>query len=139
MWGPGYSSADQGAVAELTQDVSVSAYTGIGFPFRFTGAVRSRNENPPDLARVVFEFRGHGGAILGNFDSGDLAPTTDWAGVFQCCEGQPLGTEVVRVRLISTRRTGQENDGYFDNLEVYPICPLPVGDTTWGLIKTAYR
>jgi hypothetical protein len=88
---------------------------------------------------VIFEFLRDDGTILGAFDSSDLAPTAAWFNVFQCCEGPPLSTQIVHVRLVSMRRSGKENDGYFDNLEVFPICPLPIEETPWGLFKTMYR
>lgn len=62
---PGYFFSGEGDTTELVQDVDVSAYS-LGFPFRLSGAIRTRDENPSDLGRVVFEFRGQGGTIRVN-------------------------------------------------------------------------
>jgi hypothetical protein len=136
--GSGYFSPTSGDTAELIQDVDFSGFEF--YPVHFSADIQTGQETPSDLARLVFEFRSSGGDLLGALDSGEIASPGAWTPLlFNCCEGPPLGTAIIRVRLIGVRRSGTENNAYFDHLEVIPICGLPAVPSTWGRIKALER
>ena len=132
--GLNYFFAGASADAELVQDVDLSAFaTAIDAgtqAFAFTGYLRSFDQAPADLARIVLEYRDAGGAVLDAFDTGDVASTDAWQEVTDL-RTAPVGARTVRVRLISTRQNGTNNDGYFDNLEfVEAPAPAPLAFAT---------
>ena len=132
-------------MAELRQDVDVAAYgsfiTGGDQTFRFEGRVRSLDEVPDDLTRVVVEYRDVSNTVvLDAFDSGDIASPVGW----QLVSDErlaPVGTGWVRVRLIATRFAGADNDGYFDALSLRSLRTptLQVDDVTVWAISARCR
>ncbi len=116
-FGPGTASQ-----AELRQDVDVTgfaAYVDAGIQrFAFEGFVYSPAGASPDAARVVIEYRDASGAeVLADFDSGEIAGTGAWQQVAELTTVPP-GTRFVRVRLISRRVSGSENNAYYDSLSL---------------------
>ena len=109
--------------AELMQEVDVTDYAcpidGSRQRFDFKGFVRSFPQNPPDYARIVIEYRNANNAVLSTYDSGNQTPTSAWLQLTDI-RLAPVGTRKIRIRLISTRRAGTENDGYYDNLSLVP-------------------
>ncbi len=116
-----YFYAGPVANAELRQDVDVSAYAeevDAGTQsFLFNGYVRSYPQTPADFARIVIEYRNSSSTVLASFDSGNIANNTAWQ-LVQHSQVAPVGTRVIRVRLISTRNNGTQNDGYYDGLSL---------------------
>jgi len=108
--------------AELRQDITVTAFSslidaGIQY-FVFRGYVRSYPQNPPDTCRIVLEYRTDTvSAPLHIFDTHSLCNTTQWQLVKDSVLA-PKGTRIIRIRLISTRFDGAENDGYYDALSL---------------------
>jgi len=116
------------STAELRQDVNVSDYSLLidagGANHRFTGYVRSYTQSPIDQSRIVVEFRSAGDAVLATLDSGNIANTAAWEQILWETAA-PVGTRVVRIRLISTRRSGSNNDGYYDGLTLSALADTP--------------
>lgn len=120
--GLSYFFAGAGASAELRQDVAVSSYAGLidagGQSFSFSGWVRSWEQSPADLSRVIIEYlNADKSAVLASFDSGTYSNTSSWLQITNSTIA-PTGTRHIRVRLISVRRAGTNNDGYFDGLSL---------------------
>ncbi|HWS87495.1 MAG TPA: RHS repeat-associated core domain-containing protein [Pyrinomonadaceae bacterium] len=116
--GDTYFKAGDAGVAELRQDVDVSAYaanikTGAQ-EFELRAYVRSGAEDPADSAQVLFEFRDASNQnVLGTGNSGVITTSEGW----HLTEGvgpAPAGTRWIRVRLLATRNSGATNDVYFD-------------------------
>lgn len=123
--GAAYFHAGGVAVAELAQDVDVSTYAPVideGIQrFSFEGFVRSAAEAIVDTARIVVEYRNQTNtAVLGSWDSGEIAHTTSWRRIGDL-RFAPVGTRFVRVRLATTRRSGSTADGFFDALSLRSI------------------
>lgn len=117
------------ASAELHQDVELTDYAALidagGAAFRFTGYVRSYAQSPTDYSRIVVEFRDAGlASILATLDSGNHFNTTAWEQILWNADA-PSGTRYARIRLISTRRSGSNNDGYYDGLTLSALVDSP--------------
>lgn len=120
--GQAYFAAGPVETGELAQDVDVTAYaeriaTG-GQRFRFEGFVRSLVEAPADTARIVVEYRDEtNSVVLDAFDTGEIASPEAWR---RAADERvaPVGTRWIRVRLLTTRFSGEEADGYFDALSL---------------------
>ncbi len=120
--GAAYFFAGGVEYAELIQDVDVGAYAARiaagGQLFEFRGFVRTFDEVPPDVARIVVEYRNAtNGVALEAFDSGEIASPYEWYQAADVHEA-PVGTGWIRVRLLATRFTAGPNDGYFDGLSL---------------------
>lgn len=119
--GSGHFFAGRVGSAELAQTVDVSAAAGSidagGQRMVFSGYLRSWNQSPADTSRVFLEYRGGGGQYLGGHDTGNLAYRTAWTQVTHD-RMLPAGTRSVVVRLLAERRSGNDNDGYFDSLSL---------------------
>jgi hypothetical protein len=139
--GSNYFFPGANATAELRQDVDVSASAASidagTQSYDFFGYVRSFDQPPADDARIVIEYLDATTALLGSFDSGDIANTAEW----QLVSTQvvvPAGTRTLRVRLIGTRNAGTNNDAYFDNLLLRetpvenPVAPLTCSSAVTG-------
>ncbi len=117
--GSAYFFAGAESLAELQQDVDVSVYAAAidagTQSFSFTGYVHSWAGL--DTSRIVLEYLNvTKDNVLSSFDSGELAPTA-WQAVSDT-RLAPAGTRYIRVRLISNRHMGNNNDGYFDALSL---------------------
>ena len=110
------------ALAELQQDVDVSEYSadidnGLQ-EFIFEGYVRSYPQSPTDQSRIVLEFFDSTKTVkLDSVDSGNYSTTSAWVQISDTSVA-PQGTRNIRIRLISTRRSGSNNDGYYDALSL---------------------
>jgi len=110
------------ALAELQQDVDVSAYKSSidagSQSFIFEGYVRAYSQPSPDQSRIVLEFLDSLKTTkIDSFDSGNYSNTTEWIQIADTSIA-PFATRHIRVRLISTRWYGSNNDGYFDDLSL---------------------
>lgn len=111
-------------------DIDAGLITGA-----FTGWVRSFDQNPPDGSRVVLEYRDGGGSLLASYDSGERTNMEAWEAV-DGFTALPPGTRQARVRLISTRHSGSNNDGYYDDLSFtleYTFSGLSLVDRAPGI------
>ena len=118
--------------AELRQDINVSRFSslidaGVQY-FVFHGYIRSYPQNPPDTCRIVLEYRIDTiSSPLRVFDTHSLCNTIQWQLVRDSVLA-PKSTRLIRIRLISTRFDGAENDGYYDALSlIAPNASLSVG------------
>jgi uncharacterized repeat protein (TIGR01451 family) len=123
--GIAYFSPGIGLFAELFQDVPVAAWArqidAGGQSFAFGGWVRTRNESPSDVARIVVEYRDAFDLFaLGTFDSGEIASPLAWRRV-EDVRPAPRGTRFIRVRLLANRFAGSGDDGYFDGLSLSSV------------------
>lgn len=124
------------ATAELRQDVNVSMYADNidhdSQTFEFSGYVRSYPQSPADYSQIVLEYLDASkSSVLYTFESEQSAVTSEWVLVTDRTEAPP-GTRYIRVRLISTRRNGSNNDGYYDNLSLSLYEPVSVDDADAG-------
>ena len=120
--GEAYFAPGAVELAELAQDVDVSAYgarIAAGEQiFAFDGRVRTREEPSLDVARIVVEYRDAANAVvLEAFDSGEIASPFEWHSLSDV-RAAPAGTGWIRVRLLSSRFSEGDNDGYFDALSL---------------------
>ena len=119
MFFPGVAAA-----AELQQDVDVSQMAstideGSNY-FYFEGYVRVYNQSPPDRSRIVLEYLDTLKTTkLDSIDLGEYSNTTEWLQLTDTTLA-PAGTRFIRIRLISTRFNGSNNDGYYDGLSLIP-------------------
>ncbi|MCB9653556.1 MAG: hypothetical protein H6729_05445 [Deltaproteobacteria bacterium] len=116
--------AGVGAHAELSQWVDLSALTESiddgAQVFEWRAFVQSWGAS--DASRTVVDYiAGDGSTVLSTFDSGEhIAPQLGFR-IWEKIEDVrvvPIGTRWARVRLISTRYAGNDNDGYFDALRL---------------------
>jgi hypothetical protein len=110
------------ATAELVQDVSLEDYkTEIaesGYEFHFSGVVRCWPQRHPDSSQVIVEYRdSENRRTLDVYDSGTHRDQHRWRPISDM-RIPPRGTGWVRIRLISIRHEGTNNDGYYDALSL---------------------
>jgi hypothetical protein len=119
--GTGHFFAGRVASAELAQTVDVSMCTpeidGAGQRYEFTGMVRTWNQAPADTSRIILEHRNASGGLVGSFDTGAFSNSSQWVSVTRS-GWLPAGTRSVTVRLLADRKSGRDNDGYFDSLSL---------------------
>jgi len=118
------------ATAELQQDVDVSSIaamidSNIQY-FNFEGYVRAYSQNPPDHSRIILEYLDTlKSTKLDSIDLGEHFNTNEWLQVTDSTLA-PIGTRFIRIRLISTRYNGSNNDGYYDGLSLIADIPVNV-------------
>ncbi|MCD0460362.1 pre-peptidase C-terminal domain-containing protein, partial [Roseiconus lacunae] len=121
-----------GPSAELSQRIDISPFSDdidLGAQlFSFSGWVRSFEQENPDLTRIVVEFRSSDDEILDVFDSGNSSNVANWKEV-DFTRFAPIGTRSLLIRLIATRNSGSNNDGYFDGLSMRTRAPTLVSDS----------
>lgn len=141
--GDAYFFAGPGAVAELSQIVDVSAFAsniqGGTQRFLFDGFVRSYQQGRNDTSQIVLEYLNGSSGILDSFTSAIFADASQWTEITDE-RLAPVDTTAIRIRLLSVRRTGTNNDGYFDSLSLTPVgststVPEP---STWALITGGF-
>lgn len=119
--GAGHFFAGRVASAELVQTVSVSNCApeiDLGQQrINFSGFIRSWNQSPADTSRIILEYRNSGGSVIGAFDTGNKSNGTAWSPVGHATT-LPAGTRSINVRLLAERKSGNDNDGYFDSLSL---------------------
>ncbi len=112
------------SVAELQQEVDVSNYSSFidaGVQqFIFEGYVRSYNQSPADETQIILEYLDSAKSVkLDSIDLGKHSNTSDWKLISDSTIA-PTNTRYIRIRLISTRHAGSNNDGYYDALSLIP-------------------
>jgi len=120
MFFPGVAS-----YAELQQDVDVTSMAmsidSSNVAFNFEGYVRAYNQPSPDLSRIILEYLDLLKTTkLDSFDSGNHSNRSEWVQITDTTLA-PVGTRFIRIRLISTRRAGTNNDGYYDGLSLESV------------------
>lgn len=122
--GNAYFFSGATANAELRQDVNVSKYLSVirkgQQAFEFEGYVSSW-KSALDTSRIIVEFLDRSKRkVLDSFDSGEHKSPMRWDKI-QFQKIAPKNTYYIRVRLITKRNEGKNNDGYFDNLSLKAI------------------
>ena len=117
-------------LAELQQDVDLTPMAtkidSNNQTFLFEGYVRAYLQSPPDESRIILEYLDALKTVkLDSFDSGNYSNTAEWVRVADTCL-VPAGTRYLRIRLISTRHNGQNNDGYYDALSLTVYKPTSI-------------
>jgi hypothetical protein len=120
--GIGHFFAGRVASAELSQSVNVSSAAADIDAGRqrmeFSGFIRNWNQSPTDTSRIIIEYRNGGGNIVGtSFDTGNRFNRTAWSPI-KHNDTLPAGTRSITVRLLAERKSGGDNDGYFDSLSL---------------------
>jgi gliding motility-associated-like protein len=122
-----YFYAGEGRNAELAQTIDVSNYScniDLGKQvFEFTGYIRSYPQQPLDFSRIAIEMINNMNTILITYDSGTRSNATAWEKITLRMPA-PEQTRRIRIRLISTRNFGVDNDGFYDNLSIVPLNPV---------------
>ncbi|MEM7393811.1 MAG: hypothetical protein AAF492_15830 [Verrucomicrobiota bacterium] len=122
--GKNYFFAGKTAVGELSQTVDVSSLrsniqTGRQ-KFKFEAYLTSW-ENAMDVPKVVMEFLDASKSkVLEDFDSGPQRSRMNWIRIQNIAYAPPQ-THYIRIRLITQRYDGKNNDGYFDAIELMPV------------------
>lgn len=113
---------------ELFQDVSVaflSTTIDAGTQNFFFSGYISAFANGNDPGRIIVEYRNISATVLASYDTGEYS-TAAWS-LFSDTRIAPVGTRTIRIRLISRRVVGTDNDGYMDDLQlVSGSFPLPI-------------
>ncbi|HYC28066.1 MAG TPA: hypothetical protein VEB42_04605, partial [Chitinophagaceae bacterium] len=108
------------AQAELFQDVDVSSYgffTDLGvMSVRYEAYMRAFPQRPADVSYEIIEFR-DGDHVLDSFVTQRYDTTNAWIKVSHS-QTLPKGSRSVRVRLLSDRYNGSNNDGYHDDVRL---------------------
>ncbi|MGB6367393.1 MAG: Calx-beta domain-containing protein, partial [Thermoanaerobaculia bacterium] len=130
------AGAGPAPVAELAQDINVSAYAGAiaggEQSFRLEGYVLSADTSPADGTRVVVEYRDQDDlTVLDAFDSGEITSVSGWH-LISDIRPAPAETGWIRVRLISTRYEGSGNETFYDafSLRATKLPALETSDVT---------
>ncbi len=122
--GNSYFSPGQIKNAELSQTIDVSDYAcsiDAGLQsFIFGGYVYSFNQQPQDVARVYVQYLSATNVILALYDSGDKTPLSIWEKITNVTLA-PVGTRSIKIRLVSLRQSGTDNDADYDNLTLTPF------------------
>ncbi|MFO0843473.1 MAG: protein kinase [Gemmataceae bacterium] len=117
--GKAYFFAGECPRGELQQVVDLSRYAREADDGRlgvtFEGYVATYPQRKSDTSQVVIDYLDAGKAHLTSFTSAEVASETGWQKVADS-RVVPKGTRWARVRLISVRHDGKNNDGYFDGL-----------------------
>ena len=85
--------------------------------FTYTGHVKSYPQTPTDESQEIVEYRNQNGDILASFSSLSYNNSTKWETISDIRIAPQL-TRKVRIRLISKRNNGSDNDGYHDGLSL---------------------
>jgi hypothetical protein len=126
--GLGYFFAGSSATdAVLYQDVDVTAFP-IGQRFRLTSWAASASQLPQpgsDTSQIALECRSASGVVLASSASFAVGSVLAWSPLFANLQSVP-GTTTIRVKLLSHRNLGINNDGYHDDVV---LVALPVAGT----------
>ena len=119
--GSAYFFAGATSSAELFQEVDVSD-NSIDIDagdqlYTFTCYLHSWPQAPADEGRVVVDYIDSADEILDTYDTGINTTTNQWV-LYTDVRLAPVGTRTIKVTLKSVRRTGTNNDGYIDNIEL---------------------
>lgn len=108
--------------AELAQDIDVRKF-GMRINAQrvkavFSGFVRTLPQTvTQDTSRIILEFLDAAKSKLAEFDSSEISNIERWQEVNDA-RTVPVGTRMIRIRLIGKKTEGMENNGYFDSLSL---------------------
>jgi hypothetical protein len=138
------------AHAELFQDIDVSSYkllTDVGLmKVQYKSYLRAFPQQPADQSYEIVEFRDANGNTIDSFTTAHYDSTNAWIAIDHQ-QALPKGVRIVRVRLLSDRFNGSNNDGYHDGLQftlsiswwIYLIILAPLVLGLWLRKKSKIR
>ena len=136
--GKNYFYAGDEVEAELGQTISLNDYSCSidqnNQSFQFAGYTRVYSQSPPDQSQVIIEMLSSNNNLLQTFDLGIYSPTDEWKLLSKLVKAPP-STRKIKIRLISHRKNGLNNDGYFDNLSLLPVNTI-VNSNVTNISKT---
>jgi hypothetical protein len=110
--GESYFFAGASSFAELRQDISIEQYTTHDSSLYFDISAHTRSYHEGDYSRIIIQLL-DGSKVISEYDSGEMEHKLDWTPVEM--RGQvETHSDTIRIRLISRRKKGHNNDGYFD-------------------------
>ncbi len=125
--GKNYFYAGEIAEAELVQTISLSDYSCSidqnSQSFQFTGYTRVYSQAPPDQSQIIIEILSINNSVLQTDDLGIYSSTNEWKLLSKLIKVPP-STRKIKIRLLSHRKNGIDNDGYFDNLSLVPVSTI---------------
>lgn len=109
-------------VAELMQEIDLSemgARIDAGkMKFQFVGYIRGMPRDARDSGQIILEFMdAKKKKSLETFNSGEVLSFEEWRKI-EFSRVVKFGTRSIRVRLISRRSNGNENNSYYDGLSL---------------------
>ncbi|HEY4874602.1 MAG TPA: T9SS type A sorting domain-containing protein [Puia sp.] len=131
-------SPTNGLTFELRQDISVLANASIidlGWDaFTFSGYMQVYAQSPPDKAQMIVEYRNAANTIvLGSYNTGLTSNQGVWT-FYSNTTSAPVGTRIIRIRLLAVVNTGPSIDAYFDNLSLTTNIPLAVVFSAFNVV-----
>jgi hypothetical protein len=120
--GTAYFCAGKGPRGELVQLVDLREISEIvdanKLKFTFQGKFRSYSARRADTAEAVVEFWNHSPEVLlASKSTGPVSSMRGWE-TKALSDAIPANTRYIRIRLVSVRHDGENNDGYFDDLSL---------------------
>ena len=117
-----FYAGDDNEQSELYQDIDVSGYAGkIDHPpsaYNYVKATLSGTLNSyagHEWPVLRIEFLNSSGGIIGEREIQKGTTYSTWSKVERASIEVPSGTRTVRVKMRSYRRSGSDNDGFFDD------------------------
>ncbi len=119
--GVGYAWPTNSPAAELMQLVDIGGFaTQIDdghLKLNFSGYARGMPPDLSDSSRIIVEQLDADEEVLDALDSGEVYSFQEWKKIV-FSTAIKKGTRSIRVRLLSERKQGIENNSYFDNLSL---------------------
>ncbi|KAA3606483.1 MAG: T9SS C-terminal target domain-containing protein [Calditrichaeota bacterium] len=115
-----FYAGSQSGTAELQQDVNVSEYSNSidNGNATFNWSSYAATKQGIDDAKIILEYRDvTNTTVLDTYDSGFYSGQT-WT-EFSDSRIAPVGTRFIRIRMISDRDLGPQNNGNHDNLNLF--------------------
>ena len=98
---------------ELEQKISLKDFTGVnGLEFKMTAYIGSYSKK--DIGQVIIEFY-RDRKLIKSYDSGTKIHGVSWSKI-EFNGPLPKDAKELKVRLISTRKDGSDNNGYIDDV-----------------------
>jgi len=118
-----------GTTYELYQDINVQSNMSLidagYYQVIFSGYLSTYNSANYDNSEIKVEYRDETNSnVLASYSTAIASPVS-WTN-YTDSRAAPTGTRFIRVRLISTLRSGPSVDSYFDNISITALSTLPV-------------
>jgi hypothetical protein len=117
--GKAYFFPGVAAHAELFQDIHVGSYsffTDLGLMnVDYSSYIRVFPQRPSDQSSEVIEFRNADSIVIDSFATARYDSTKAWIKITHT-QSLPKATRTIRIRLLSDRYNGSNNDGYHDDI-----------------------
>jgi gliding motility-associated-like protein len=131
------------SISELYQDIDLSSNAAAidagTASYTFSGWRRGYPGTDSDQSQIIVEYKNASGTVIASFITVS-ADFNSWTNDLDT-RNAPVGTRSVRIRLISTRLSRADNDGYYDDISfVYntPVCTAPASIQLTPNVTTSY-